>query len=167
MFDIGFLEIMVILIIALLVIGPERMPEVARKLGKFMGKMRNFINQMKEDSPLKDTVQEVRDAMDLEEQKKNISNISKELEHGLNFDDSGLDLDELQRPFGGDTNQPSSSQFNKAPSQPNLPQADQSAEKEKTESVDSATPPPEKEPVKEKQTDTATAESAPKDNKNS
>ena len=49
MFDIGFLEIMVILIIALLVIGPERMPELARKIGSFMGRMRRFINSVKED----------------------------------------------------------------------------------------------------------------------
>lgn len=120
MFDIGFLEILVILIIALLVIGPERMPEVARKLGSFMGKTRNFINQMKQDSPLQDTVREVKDAMNLEEEKKHIDNIGKELEQGLNFNDVELDMDEFQRPFGGDANQ-QSSQFNKAPAQPNLP----------------------------------------------
>jgi len=44
MFDIGFLEIIVILVITLMVIGPERMPEVARKMGQFIGKTRRFIN---------------------------------------------------------------------------------------------------------------------------
>lgn len=125
MFDIGFLEIMVIMIIALLVIGPERMPEVARKLGSFMGKTRNFINQMKQDSPLQETVREVQDAMNLEEEKRSINNISKELEQGLNFNDTGIDLEDFQRPFGGDAAETNSSQFNKAPAQPQLPQEQQ------------------------------------------
>jgi len=127
MFDIGFLEILVIMIIALLVIGPERMPEVARKIGALMGKMKRFVNTMKEDSPLQETMQEVKTAMNFEEEKKRVEGIGKELEQGLNFDDSSLDMDEFQRPnFGGDgsSNQASAggSQFNRAPSQPKLPE---------------------------------------------
>ncbi len=134
MFDIGFLEIMVIMIIGLLVIGPERMPEVARKLGTFMGKMRNFINQMKEDSPLKDTVQEVRSAMDFEQEKRNISNINKELQNGLNFDDTGINKDDFQSPFGDDTSVPASSQYNKTPAQPKLNQDASAKDESFTES---------------------------------
>lgn len=43
MFDSGFLEMLVIAVIALLVIGPERLPEVATKVGKFIGKMKAFV----------------------------------------------------------------------------------------------------------------------------
>lgn len=140
MFDIGFLEIMVIMIIALMVIGPERMPEVARKLGTFMGKMRNFINQIKEDSPLKDTVDEVRSAMDIEDQKRSISNMSKELQNGLNFDDTGLKMDDFERPFGDDTSVPQSSQFNKAPSQPDVAKDNASNDESKaTEQTNNST----------------------------
>ena len=128
MFDIGFLEILVILIIALLVIGPDRMPEVARKLGSFMGKTRRFINQMKDDSPLKETVQEVHNAMNLEEEKRHIDNIGKELEEGLNFNQMEIDADEFQRPFGGDVNQSGGHQFNKAPSQPEAPKTETTSE---------------------------------------
>ncbi len=138
MFDIGFLEILVILIIALLVIGPERMPEVARKLGSFMGKTRNFINQMKNDSPLQDTVREVKDAMNLEEEKNKIDNIGKELEQGLNFDKVELDMDEFQRPFGGDVNA-TGNQFNKAPAQPAIEKQSKAEDSEATPAAESNT----------------------------
>ena len=43
MFDAGFLEMLVIGVIALLVVGPERLPGVAAKAGKFIGKMKAFV----------------------------------------------------------------------------------------------------------------------------
>jgi len=122
MFDIGFLELLVILVIALLVIGPERMPEVARKIGQFMGKMRRFVNSMKEEGQVQDTLREIKDSMNLEEEKRQIDNIGKELEQGLNYND--MNLDDFQRPFGGDltpTEGSSGHQFNKAPAQPQIP----------------------------------------------
>ena len=121
MFDIGFLELMVILVIALLVIGPERMPEVARKIGTFMGKMRRFVNSVKEEGQVQDTLREIKQSMNIEEEKKQMDNISKELEQGLNFGD--VNLDDFQRPtFGGEAPpEAGSSQFNKAPSQPSSP----------------------------------------------
>lgn len=131
MFDIGFLEILVIMVIALLVIGPERMPEVARKIGSFMGKMKRFVNSMKEDSPIQETMNEVKSAMNFEEEKKRVENIGKELEQGLNFDDVNLDMDQFQRPnFGGDETSTQASaggsQFNRAPSQPQAPKQETS-----------------------------------------
>ncbi len=47
MFDIGFLEIAVILILALLVLGPERLPKAARSLGYWFGKARRYVEGMK------------------------------------------------------------------------------------------------------------------------
>ena len=43
MFDIGFWELVVIAIIALLVIGPEQLPGFAREAGKWAGRVRRFI----------------------------------------------------------------------------------------------------------------------------
>ncbi len=47
MFDIGFWELIIIAIIALIVIGPERLPEFARDAGKFVNKIRKFVNNAK------------------------------------------------------------------------------------------------------------------------
>ena len=49
MFDSGFLEMLVIGVIALLVVGPERLPGLASKAGKMVGKMKAFIANTRED----------------------------------------------------------------------------------------------------------------------
>lgn len=130
MFDIGFLEIMVILVITLLVIGPERMPEVARKIGSFIGKMRRFVNSVKAEGEVAETINDFKKSIDLEEQKKEITNISEELNKGLSVGLENVNMDELNRPFAqnkpveteNDEPQPvASSQFNKAPVQPQIP----------------------------------------------
>ena len=46
MFDIGFSELAVVAIVALLVIGPERLPGVARTVGKWVGAARRFVNNV-------------------------------------------------------------------------------------------------------------------------
>ncbi len=49
MFDIGFLELMMIGIVSLVVIGPERLPEVAAKVGKTVAKAQRFVRGVKSD----------------------------------------------------------------------------------------------------------------------
>ncbi|HUT40715.1 MAG TPA: Sec-independent protein translocase protein TatB [Gammaproteobacteria bacterium] len=49
MFDIGFSEIILIFVIALLVVGPERLPRIARTAGLWVGKMRGFVSTVKAD----------------------------------------------------------------------------------------------------------------------
>lgn len=49
MFDIGFTEILVILLVALVVIGPERLPQVARTLGNYWGRVQRYVNKVKRD----------------------------------------------------------------------------------------------------------------------
>ena len=49
MFDIGFSELVLIAIVALLVIGPDRLPKVARTAGLWVGKMRGFVTSVKAD----------------------------------------------------------------------------------------------------------------------
>jgi sec-independent protein translocase protein TatB len=49
MFDIGFSELLIIFVVALLVIGPERLPAVARKMGLYLGKMKRSFQSIKDE----------------------------------------------------------------------------------------------------------------------
>jgi sec-independent protein translocase protein TatB len=49
MFDIGFSELMVIGLVALVVIGPERLPRVARTLGHLAGRLQRYVADVKAD----------------------------------------------------------------------------------------------------------------------
>lgn len=49
MFDVGFSELMVIALVALVVIGPERLPRVARTLGHLFARLQRYVNEVKAD----------------------------------------------------------------------------------------------------------------------
>jgi sec-independent protein translocase protein TatB len=49
MFDIAFSELLVIGVVALVVIGPERLPKVARTLGHLFGRLQRYVAQVKSD----------------------------------------------------------------------------------------------------------------------
>ena len=61
MFDIGFSELLIIAVVALLVIGPERLPKATRTLGHLFGRMQRYVNDVKAD---------ISREMELEELKK-------------------------------------------------------------------------------------------------
>jgi len=49
MFDIGFSELLVIGVVALVVIGPEKLPRLARTLGHLAGKLQRYVSDVKAD----------------------------------------------------------------------------------------------------------------------
>jgi sec-independent protein translocase protein TatB len=61
MFDISFTEILVIAVVALVVLGPERLPKVARTLGHLLGRAQRYVNDVKND---------IQQEMEVEELKK-------------------------------------------------------------------------------------------------
>lgn len=49
MFDVGISELMVIAVVALVVIGPERLPKVARTAGLLLGRLQRYVSDVKAD----------------------------------------------------------------------------------------------------------------------
>ena len=63
MFDIGFWELTMIAVIALLVIGPDKLPDVARTAGKWVGRARRFVGDVKSDIDRELKQDEIRKAL--------------------------------------------------------------------------------------------------------
>ena len=63
MFDVSFSELLVIGVVGLLVIGPERLPEVARTVGKYVGRMRRFVSKVRDDIDREIRQEELRDSL--------------------------------------------------------------------------------------------------------
>ena len=63
MFESSFLEMLVIGVVALLVIGPERLPTVARTIGLWIGKVRRFIAKARADVDRELRTEELRDML--------------------------------------------------------------------------------------------------------
>lgn len=77
MFDIGFSEIFIIAVVALIVIGPERLPRVARTLGHLFGRMQRYVAEVKAD---------INREMELDELRKlqsTMQDAAREIEQGV------------------------------------------------------------------------------------
>ncbi len=66
MFDLGFSELMVIGVVALIVIGPERLPRMARTVGHLAGRLQRYVSDVKADINREielDELRKMRDSM--------------------------------------------------------------------------------------------------------
>lgn len=70
MFEIAFSELMAIMVVALIVIGPERLPKVARTMGNLWGRMQRYVHSVKND---------IANDMAIEEAKQLRGTIGKEI----------------------------------------------------------------------------------------
>ena len=77
MFDFGFWEIAIIGIITLIVVGPEKMPAIARKAGLYFGKLNRFFNKVKSDINEELRMDEIKDEMSMDEEKIIISEVTE------------------------------------------------------------------------------------------
>ena len=78
MFDFGFWEIAIIGVITLIVVGPERLPALARKAGVIMGKLNKFLNKVKADINEELKTDELKDQLSMADEKSIISDITNE-----------------------------------------------------------------------------------------
>jgi sec-independent protein translocase protein TatB len=66
MFDIGFSELLVIGVVALIVIGPEKLPRMARTVGHLAGRLQRYVSDVKADINREielDELRKMRDSM--------------------------------------------------------------------------------------------------------
>ncbi len=64
MFDVGFSEMLLVGLIALLVFGPERLPKVAREAGLWIRKARTMASSVKQEIDREMQLQDMKEAMD-------------------------------------------------------------------------------------------------------
>jgi sec-independent protein translocase protein TatB len=60
MFDVGFSEMLVIAVVALIVIGPERLPKVTRTIGHLLGRLNRYVTDVKADINREMEIEELR-----------------------------------------------------------------------------------------------------------
>ena len=71
MFDIGFWELMIIGLVALVVVGPERLPKLAYTAGKWLGKGRSMLNAVKSEINKEMKAEELKQILEKQRQQLN------------------------------------------------------------------------------------------------
>ncbi len=109
MIDFGFDKIALIGAVALIVIGPERLPRVARTLGHLLGKAQRYVSDVKA---------EVSRSIDLEElnkMKSQIEGAARDVESTVaqNIHQTSAELEESWKPSGGADGQTEINEYNR------------------------------------------------------
>ena len=107
MFNVGLGEILIIVVVTLLLFGPERLPEMARQAGRFLGRLRlttqDALDQLKDETDLKDlnlpdlrigslrsqARDYVRELMDVEGQMAELEREREQLKAALDAEQNG------------------------------------------------------------------------------
>ena len=83
MFDFGFWEIAIIGVITLIVVGPEKMPSLARKVGLYFGKLNRFFNKVKSHINEEIRMDEIKEQMSMDEEKIIISEVAEDIQSSV------------------------------------------------------------------------------------
>jgi len=92
MFDIGFLEIVIIASIALVVLGPERLPRAARTAGLWVGRARRMVADVKSDIDREIRESELADMRKLGEEVNSIKDDVSKATESIKEDDTMADV---------------------------------------------------------------------------
>jgi sec-independent protein translocase protein TatB len=95
MFDAGIQELLLIMVIALLVVGPDRLPGLARKAGNFIGKVRHYVAGVRKDIEQELQADDLRNMMqkqseELDELRGLVSKVHAETEGTLEMVEEDL-----------------------------------------------------------------------------
>ena len=102
MFDIGFSEMVVLAVVALVVLGPERLPKVAKQGGQWLGKMRRYVDDVKSD------INRQMELSELQKLKSQVTDAAKDLEKSVTSSVAELqtEVDDLNRSLSSETPKP-------------------------------------------------------------
>ena len=100
MFDVGFWELTVIAVVALLVIGPERLPKVARTAGMWLGRARRMVASVKADIDRELAAEELKKAIAKQTQSESLYEIIEDTKQSIN-----PSLESLDKPLEQDNKQ--------------------------------------------------------------
>tara|TARA_B100001750_G_C15215772_1_gene450707 strand:+ start:19 stop:237 length:219 start_codon:yes stop_codon:yes gene_type:complete len=68
--QIGWFEILIVVVLAILIIGPKDFPVILKKIGSWIGSFKNYFREMQKDiTEVEDTIEE--DIIDKKDNKKN------------------------------------------------------------------------------------------------
>ncbi|AZG10849.1 Sec-independent protein translocase subunit TatB [Pigmentiphaga sp. H8] len=97
MFDVSFTELLTIGVVALIVIGPERLPKVARTIGHLLGRAQRYVNDVKSDIRREVELDELRNL------RKEMEDAARSLETTVktNVDELHKGLNEVQQTVEG------------------------------------------------------------------
>ena len=102
MFDFGFWELAIVMVIALLVVGPERLPALAGQIGKWVGKAKKMIASVRSDIESEIKAAELKDILEKQqgeigELKEMLKGTKNEIEKELDFENEDQGESELIR----------------------------------------------------------------------
>lgn len=105
MFDFGFSELFIIGLIALVVLGPERLPRVARQAGQWMGKLQRYVSDVKSDISRQMELEELRNLQ------KEVTSAARDMETSFKsaVDETQSELNSIAENF--DSGPPSASSY--------------------------------------------------------
>lgn len=99
MFDFGFSEMLVVAVLGLVVIGPERLPKVAKQAGQWVGKLRRYVDDVKSDINRQMELQELKNLQ------TQLTEAARDVESSVQSSISQVqsDFDEVQQSIAGGT----------------------------------------------------------------
>jgi sec-independent protein translocase protein TatB len=89
MFGIDFPELLVCLVVALVVLGPERLPEVVRTTSLWIGRFKRSLRATKEEIERQIGIDDIRRQLHTEEMMRTLDNMQDEIETALNYERNG------------------------------------------------------------------------------
>lgn len=85
MFDISFTELLIIAVVALLVVGPERLPKLARTAGLLLGRLQRYVSDVKADISREMQIEELKRIQ------RQVEDSARDMESSVNKELSGIE----------------------------------------------------------------------------